>query len=227
MPKDHWWFKFEYLKWITDEQLGKCSLETQGFWIRCICMMRKSDSAKLTGTIEQLCRLLSVLPDEFLRCFSELSLTKTAGVTQTAKNFTLMSRKFQKELKLREQNRLRKRRERCHANVTDVSRDRVRSKSKNKNKEIDKSSIEDSSIKRLIADAIGANSEKNPLLVEVSVIQTLINRNGSKEKINSIKYFDPEIARMAGTSDQALESIIEKRRKQLKAWQINQDAKAF
>lgn len=135
MAKTDWWFKFEYLKWLTDEQLNRCSLETQGFWMRCICVMRKSDAAKIQGSMSELCRLLSVTPGEFKKCFSELSFTKTASVTQTANNFTIMSRKYAKELKLREQNRLRKQRERRHANVTDVSHDRVISKSKSKKEE--------------------------------------------------------------------------------------------
>src|SRR4051794_26649155 len=101
--KDDWWFKFEHLKWLTDEQLSRCSLETQGFWARCICVMRKSGSAKLAGSIAELSRLLSVTPTEFKKCFAELDRTKTATVTQTANLFTLMSRKFQKELKVREQ----------------------------------------------------------------------------------------------------------------------------
>jgi len=138
MAKGDWWFKFEYLKWLTDEQLNRCSLETQGFWMRCICVMRKSDVAKLQGTPTELCRLLSVTPSEFRKCFSELSITKTATVTQTANNFTLMSRKFAKELKVKEQNRLRKRKQRGHANDAPMSPDRVISKSKSNKKEEEK-----------------------------------------------------------------------------------------
>lgn len=133
MPRDmkkDWWFKFEHLAWLTDEQLNRCSLETQGFWIRSICIMHKGATAKLSGTEAELVRLLSVSPAEFRRCVAELTQTKAATVTQTSKIFTLMSRKFAKELKLREQARLRKRRERSHAPVADKSQDRVISKSK-------------------------------------------------------------------------------------------------
>lgn len=133
MPRDmkkDWWFKFEHLAWLTDEQLNRCSLETQGFWIRSICIMHKGATAKLAGTEVELARLLSVTVTEFRRCVAELTATKTAGVTQTAKIFTLVSRKFAKELKVREQNRLRKRHERSHAPVTDESQRRVISKSK-------------------------------------------------------------------------------------------------
>lgn len=82
--------------------------------------------------------------------------------------------------------------------------------------------ISELNLKRLIERAISENSDKNAHLIEVAVIQTLISRNGSKEKINSMKYFEPEIKKMQSTSDKLLESIIEKRRQQLKEWQQNQ-----
>lgn len=136
--KDDWWFKMEHLKWLTDEQLNRCSLETQGFWIRTICIMHKSASAKLSGTEAELVRLLNVTRSAFHRCVNELTLTKAATVTQTAHLFTLVSRKYAKELKVREQGRLRKQRERRHAQVADKSQDRVISKSKELEKEVRK-----------------------------------------------------------------------------------------
>ena len=141
MAKSDWWFKFEHLKWLTDEQLGRCSLETQGFWMRCLCVMRKSGSAKIEGTQAELCRLLSVTPAEFKKCFSEISHTKTANVTQTANFFTLMSRKFLKELKVKQQNALRKRKQRSHAPVTVVSQDRVKSNKKEVIKEEEREAV--------------------------------------------------------------------------------------
>lgn len=124
--KNDWWFKMEHVRWLTDEQLNRCSLETQGFWIRAICVMHKSVTARLVGTEAELGRLLSVTPSEFRRCVAELDRTKTATVTQTSKMFTLVSRKFARELKKREQDRLRQRRKRGHADVPDESQDRVR-----------------------------------------------------------------------------------------------------
>lgn len=130
MAKGDWWFKFEFLLWLTDEQLNRCSLETQGFWLRVISIMRKSGSAKLSGSVSDLSRLLSATPEEFQRCFADLNRTKTADVTQKSEIFTLVSRKYAKELKVKEQNRLRKRRERRHADVSGESHDRVKSNKK-------------------------------------------------------------------------------------------------
>lgn len=143
MAKNDWWFKFEHLKWLTDEQLNRCSLETQGFWVRCICVMRKSGTFSLVGTSVELCRLLGVQPAELKRCTSELIATKAAdvtvchaSVTQKFAKFTIVSRKIKKELTTKEQSKLRKRKQRGHADVTDESRDRVKSNKKEvKNKE--------------------------------------------------------------------------------------------
>jgi hypothetical protein len=130
IAKNDWWFKFEHLKWLTDEQLNRCSLETQGFWMRCICVMRKGTSPKLIGTEAELVRLLGVTRPEFRRCFMELRDTKTATVTQTPEIFTLLSRKYYKELKVKEQNRLRQRSKRRHGDVTPMSQPHSKSKSK-------------------------------------------------------------------------------------------------
>lgn len=142
MAKHDWWFKFEHLKWLTDEQLNRCSLETQGFWIRCICLMHKSGSASLEGTGPQLCRMLGITGGELKRCFHDLQesgaadvTVRHASVTQKSVSFRIVSRKMRKELNTREQNRLRKRRERRHAAVTSLSPDRVISKSKEIKKE--------------------------------------------------------------------------------------------
>lgn len=98
--------------------------------MRCICMMHKSDTAKLQGSPAEICRLLSVSLVEFENAVAELGRTKAATVTQTANFVTLVSRRYARELKIREQNRLRKQRERRHAEVAAKSQDRVISKEK-------------------------------------------------------------------------------------------------
>lgn len=140
MKKD-WWFKFEHLKWLTDEQLNRCSLETQGFWIRCICVMRKSGSAAVEGTGPELSRLLNVTPAEFRRCFLELTKTKAADVTLSHASvthksaiFRIVSRKIKSELTTKEKNKLRKRKERRHTDVTPKSQPHNKSKSKEEEK---------------------------------------------------------------------------------------------
>lgn len=138
MPRDmknDWWFKFEHTLWLTDPDLNKCSLAAQGFWLRCLCMMRKSGTARLTGSPLELCRILSVFPDDLDKCVEELRHTKTADVTKSQETVTLKSRRFHRELNTKEQNRLRKRKEREGKAVTPESQDRVISKSKELKKE--------------------------------------------------------------------------------------------
>ncbi len=182
MAKSDWWFKFEHLKWLTDEQLNRCSLETQGFWMRCICMMRKGDSGKIEGTAAELSRLLSVTPAEFKKCFSELNLTKTASVTQTSGIFTIMSRKFTKELKVREQNRLRKARERRHAAVTPLSQDKVKSKSK----ELEKKEEEEEAVKPLVRKAAARSRDERTDHPAIQAMRLVTNRYPDKVVWNKL-----------------------------------------
>lgn len=135
MAKGDWWFKFEIPAWRNAPELRQCSLHTRGFWIECIAVMRETGIAKLSGSIEDFARMAACFPADVEKAIAELRRTKTADVTQKADVFTLVSRKFKRELKVREQNRLRKQKERCHADVTDVSRDQVKSKEKEVSKE--------------------------------------------------------------------------------------------
>ncbi len=134
MPKkiksDDWWFKFEIPAWRNSPELRRCSLETRGFWIDCIAIMRDSGSAIIKGTVEDIARSVGCFPQEAARCIDELKRHKTADVTLLNGNVTLKSRKYAKELKVKEQCRLRKQRERSHAPVTQESRDRVKSNKK-------------------------------------------------------------------------------------------------
>lgn len=177
MAKGDWWFKFEYLKWLTDEQLNRCSLATQGFWLRCICVMRKSGTGTLSDAGPELCRLLSVTPAELKRCFAELLKTKAAdvtvrhaSVTQKSAIFTLMSRKIQRELKVKEQNRLRKQRERRHAKVTDVSQDRVKSNKKEVRKEEELREASPSAIAPTPGPKITDSRKSHPAIVALHAV---------------------------------------------------------
>lgn len=135
MAKNDWWFKFEHDKWMADERLNRCSLATQGFWLRCLCVMHRSGEYSISGTVKQLSRLLSVFPEEFIECCAELDETKTADVTECHANFvtsndvvTITSRRLKRAVNDREQSRLRQRKHRNKTNVTEASQDRVRSK---------------------------------------------------------------------------------------------------
>lgn len=134
MPKkiksDDWWFKFEIPAWRNSPELRRCSLETRGFWIDCIAIMRDSGSAIIKGTVEDIARSVGCFPQEATRCIDELKRHKTADVTQINGNVTLKSRKYAKELKAKEQSRLRVRKFRSNADVTQELRDKEKSNKK-------------------------------------------------------------------------------------------------
>lgn len=122
----NWWFKFDFKVWRNDSELRECSLETKGFWIECLCVMYEKGVYEISGSPEKLARLLSCLPEEVSRCAMELKHSHAADVTIGHGDFTLKSRRLERELNTKEQNRLRKQKQR----VTDLSRDRVISNKK-------------------------------------------------------------------------------------------------
>lgn len=79
--------------------------------------------------------------------------------------------------------------------------------------------ISDFDLKRLIDEAARKNSNQDPRLVEIAVIQTLMNRNGSKDKIKSLEYFSPEIKDVCTKStvgDGMVDAILQRRREQIR-----------
>jgi len=132
----NWWFKFDWDDWLNDEQLSACSLETQGLWLRCICLMYRSDTAELTGTIEQLRRKLGVLPEELTRCLSDLKNNKAADVRFCKDEVSVVSRRRKRELKVKENNRLYVAKHREKAECKDDVRVQSKSKSKKEEKEL-------------------------------------------------------------------------------------------
>jgi hypothetical protein len=111
--KKNYWFKMEWERWLNDDNLTLCSLETQGFWIKCLCLMYRADVAELTGTIDEIRRKLGCLPEELTRCANELKRTNAANVIFGNGVVTLLSRSRQKELKANELTRLRVERHRA------------------------------------------------------------------------------------------------------------------
>lgn len=137
----NWWFKLDWDDWLTDGELSACSLETQGFWMRCICLMNRADVCELTGTIEQLRRKLGVLPEELTRCLHDLKTNNAANVRFGNGDVSILSRRRQKELKAKENNRLYVAKHRAKDGCkTGVS---IQSKSKSNNKEIKKKNEEE------------------------------------------------------------------------------------
>lgn len=131
MPKN-FWFKFDWDDWLSDEALSGCSLEAQGLWIRCLCFMYRADVAELSGSVEQLRRKLGVMPEELTRCLRELKDNKAADVRFGNGDVSIVSRRRQRDLNIKERNKLyvakHRVKDECKTNVS------IQSKSKSKNK---------------------------------------------------------------------------------------------
>jgi len=132
MAKGDFWFKFEWNAWLGDDSLSLCSLETQGFWIRCIAIMNRADVSELTGTVDQLCRQIGCLRDELVRSCNELKNTNSADVIICNDDVMISSRRRKKEIKHNEYNRLavarHREKEQCNVNVRGQSKNKSKSK---------------------------------------------------------------------------------------------------
>lgn len=142
------YFPFYPGDWLKDTELSMCSPASRGIWIDALCAMHVSGTYMLEGTPDQLSRVLrlaNVL--ELHSALEELKTTKTAIIRYDGHGrVTVISRRFEREHKDRENNNLRKKKERSHGEVTEESRYRSRrshnpssyssssSKEKNKNK---------------------------------------------------------------------------------------------
>jgi hypothetical protein len=135
----NWWFKFEWNDWLGDEELSACSLETQGLWIKCLCLMYRANVAELVGTIDQLRRRLGVLPEELTRCLQDLKANNAANVRFGNGEVSIVSRRREKDLKHKEDNRLYVAR---HREKT-ACKDDVRTQSKSKSLEQEKEQEEE------------------------------------------------------------------------------------
>lgn len=79
-----------------------------------------------------------------------------------------------------------------------------------------------SDFKRLILHARGNFPNEDPRLVEIGVLYTMLQRNGSSEPIKSAKYFTPEIVKACkdakGMASKTIDALLARRREQL--WEM-------
>src|SRR4051812_5461674 len=97
-------FQFYTGDWLKDPDLSKCSPATRGVWIDALCAMHESDRCgSLSGTYEQLARVLRCAASDVQHATVELSATRTAVVSHNERNgvVTLVNRRMQREYKAR------------------------------------------------------------------------------------------------------------------------------
>lgn len=116
-------FQFYPGDWLRDPHLGMCRPETRGIWMDLLCAMHENgERGELTGTVQMLAQLARCTSAQMRRALDDLSGTKAGHVTQTGENVTVISRRMYREHKDRENNRLRKQRQRSPGNVPKMSR---------------------------------------------------------------------------------------------------------
>lgn len=178
MAKDDWWIKFEIHKWLNDPKARRLTRANRDSWMTALCMMRLDGTDRLSGTQPDLSNMLGLSLTEFYDFYHDLERSGTADVTRChaeSQNcpevFTIISRRFKRELSAKEKSRLRKQKERGHTDVTEMSRDRVKSKKKEvKNKK-----------KEEVVAAIAANGS-NPVETRIWTDGVdLLSRSGLKQ----------------------------------------------
>lgn len=102
MPKNLPWFKFFPRDWMTDEKLRRCPQATRCFWLEAICHMYLSDTVSLTGSCDDLSRILSCTVAEVHTAVSDLRMSGAADVEERNSIITLTSRRRVKEMRRRE-----------------------------------------------------------------------------------------------------------------------------
>lgn len=109
--------------WRRDTQVQMANMETRGIWIEMICCMWDApERGKLTGTIEEVARMLGCDTNVLTRSLVELERLKIADVTNSHNEVTIINRRMSREEKTKKNARLRKRsqreREAGHNDVT-------------------------------------------------------------------------------------------------------------
>lgn len=105
--------------WIRDPQLQMATFQTQGIWINILCRMWYApERGKLSGTVQQICKLLSCTNEQFVQFLNEVNQLKFADVTNCNNDVMICNRRMIKEEKDRENNRKRvaKHRVKCESN---------------------------------------------------------------------------------------------------------------
>jgi hypothetical protein len=115
-------FQFYTGDWLKDPALSMCTPATRGIWIDLLCAMHEADqSGTISGTAEQLARIARCSPVDLDHAIADLQTTGAAVVTKRVGVVTVSNRRMQAAYVARLSARLRKRKERCHNDVTSPS----------------------------------------------------------------------------------------------------------
>lgn len=118
MANKYPWLQFYPGDWLKDPKLSMCSPATRGIWIDAISAMHESDTATISGSPDQLSRVLRCSVSDLQSAMAELSTTGAADVRNCNGIVTLISKRRQKEEHERLMTLERVKKHRCNASVT-------------------------------------------------------------------------------------------------------------
>ena len=95
-------FQFYPADWLRGTQLQMATLTSQGIWINLLCAMWWApERGVLTGTVEELRRLVKANPRQFSQFLQDVSGLKFADLQTSDTSVTLISRRMVREEKAR------------------------------------------------------------------------------------------------------------------------------
>lgn len=101
-------FQFYTGDWLKDPKLSMCLPSTRGIWIDAIAAMHENcRSGALSGTADQLIRVLRCDRPALMAALTDLQATGAGDVTERNGVITLINRRMNREAIERESNRLR------------------------------------------------------------------------------------------------------------------------
>jgi len=101
-------FQFYTGDWRKDVELHKMTFLARGIWIEMLmCMWDSNDRGKLEGSQDELSRIIGCTKEELVEAINELSVTKTADVTNCNGKVTIINRRMYREEKYRKNTKLR------------------------------------------------------------------------------------------------------------------------
>lgn len=102
------YMQFFVADWLTDTALSRLSFEAKGFWIDLLCFLWKSETrGEIVGSYEDIANLMGCNSDTVERHILRLKDTKTADVTISNSEVTVINRRMIREERARQASRSR------------------------------------------------------------------------------------------------------------------------
>jgi hypothetical protein len=109
------WWKFYVRDWRNDTKLKACSLLSRGFWFEVLCAMYESDTSTLSGSPEQLSRIVGCDVADVQSAISDLQASGAADIAERNGVVTLTNRRRKRDEQSRVMANERLKKHRCNA----------------------------------------------------------------------------------------------------------------